>query len=505
MTLLPIATRELRIAARSKTARRVRLWTTVVGVAVGVTILISSANRSSPDGTFLFIALGFYAFLMCLLAGVFLTADCISEEKRTGTLGLLFLTDLEGYEVVLGKFAVRALNPLLALLAILPVISLAILVGGVTAGEFWRMALALVATLWFSLATGMYISTRSREAHKASGATLMVLLAVCIGLTLASANTRGTQWHDLFYLSSLPSPFTCFGYSFEHAYAIGSKTFWLSLLFVLGAGAALLMLAGWTIQSSWQDDPLSEKPARAWRSNKKTIRSRLGDRSPLLWLMETGGNLQATVWVVAIGWAALVIASCLLPGGIKWPVAFYGSKATAFLLKVLFAAQACRFFVECRQSGALELLLCTPLPEREVIRVQWKQLRNLFLPPLVVFLIPVCFVMFLQEFSMTVTRTATPFLPLMNITGAAGVGTMFLVSTVTEFLALGETGMWLSVWLKKPALAPGVAVMIVLLVPMFFFCIPDIYYDLVLIAWARRRLTRDFRRQVSEQFARHIT
>ena len=54
------------------------------------------------------------AVFYCLLSGVWFTADCLSEEKREGTLGLLFLTDLKGYDVVFGKlvatFAERLLR-----------------------------------------------------------------------------------------------------------------------------------------------------------------------------------------------------------------------------------------------------------------------------------------------------------------------------------------------------------------------------------------------------------
>ena len=60
--------------------------------------------RSGGAGKALYTTLTGFAFGLCLLAGVLLTADCLSEEKREGTLGLLFLTDLKGYDVVLGKF-----------------------------------------------------------------------------------------------------------------------------------------------------------------------------------------------------------------------------------------------------------------------------------------------------------------------------------------------------------------------------------------------------------------
>jgi len=47
----------------------------------------------------IFTAFGIVAFGFTLLCGVFLTSDCLSEEKREGTLGLLFLTDLKGFDI----------------------------------------------------------------------------------------------------------------------------------------------------------------------------------------------------------------------------------------------------------------------------------------------------------------------------------------------------------------------------------------------------------------------
>ena len=113
---------------------------------------------------------------LCLVAGVFLTADSLSTEKREGTLGLLFLTDLHGYDVMLGKLAATSLQSGYALLAMLPVLALPLLIGGVTSGEFWRMVLVLLAALFFSLATGVAMSAVSREARKAMAATAGVLL-----------------------------------------------------------------------------------------------------------------------------------------------------------------------------------------------------------------------------------------------------------------------------------------------------------------------------------------
>src|SRR5947209_14959169 len=97
--------------------------------------------------------------LYCLLSGVRSTADCLSEEKREGTLGLLFLTDLKGYDVVGGKLVATSLNAFYGLIAIFPVLAIPLLMGGVTNGEFWRMALVLANTFLLSLAVGMFMSS----------------------------------------------------------------------------------------------------------------------------------------------------------------------------------------------------------------------------------------------------------------------------------------------------------------------------------------------------------
>jgi ABC-type transport system involved in multi-copper enzyme maturation permease subunit len=103
------------------------------------------------------------AALYCLFSGVWSTADCLSEEKREGTLGLLFLTDLKGYDVVFGKLVATSLNGFYALLAVVPILALPLLLGGITGGEFARMALVVVNTLFFSLALGICVSAVCRS------------------------------------------------------------------------------------------------------------------------------------------------------------------------------------------------------------------------------------------------------------------------------------------------------------------------------------------------------
>src|SRR4030095_2260387 len=178
MSILPIVERELRVYAR----RAATHWTRFLAALATVTLWLLVA-LSTPQwvpvpqlSRNLFIAIGLLAFGFCMLAGVFLTADCLSVEKREGTLGLLFLTDLKSHDIVFGKLAATSVHSLYGLLAIFPVMALPLLLGGVTGAEFGRVLLVLLTTLFLSLALGMMISTISREARSAIGGTFMFLL-----------------------------------------------------------------------------------------------------------------------------------------------------------------------------------------------------------------------------------------------------------------------------------------------------------------------------------------
>src|SRR5215467_6447378 len=172
MIFLPIVERELRVAARRHSTYWVRLGVAVLAMIVaGVIGIFSYANGLSairPSlGKDIFAGLGLLALGYGLLSGRRSTADCLSEEKRDGTLGLLFLTDLKGYDVVLGKLTATSVDSCYRLLAVFPVLAIPLLMGGLTIGEFWRMALVLVNTLFFSLAAGVFVSSISQQSQKA--------------------------------------------------------------------------------------------------------------------------------------------------------------------------------------------------------------------------------------------------------------------------------------------------------------------------------------------------
>ena len=60
-----------------------------------------------------------------------------------------------------------------------------LVIGGVTVGEFWRLVLVLLNTLFFSLTAGLVVSASSRDERRAwSGTTGLVLLFAVLPITV---------------------------------------------------------------------------------------------------------------------------------------------------------------------------------------------------------------------------------------------------------------------------------------------------------------------------------
>src|SRR5262245_12909376 len=122
MIVLPIVERELRVAARRRATFRTRVWAAMAAIAVAGWKCLDfrfQGASSASQGASLFYTLSGLAFAYCLAIGARVTSDCLSEEKREGTLGLLFLTDLKGLDVVLGKLVASSLNSFYGLTAVL--------------------------------------------------------------------------------------------------------------------------------------------------------------------------------------------------------------------------------------------------------------------------------------------------------------------------------------------------------------------------------------------------
>src|SRR4051794_23024143 len=250
MTLLPIVERELRVAARLTSTYKKRALAAALVAVVAMVMLLFGVITPSPVqvGGAMFGTLSWMMLVFCLLEGVRKTSDCLSEERREGTLGLLFLTDLKGYDIILGKLAATSLTSVYGLLAMLPILALSLLLGGVTEGGFWRRALALANLLFFSLSAGMWVSARSRSERRAMAGTLWTVL-----LFLALPLLAVPLLADASFIAPL-SPGYCFLHAPEALYRTTTQGYWQSLLCTQLVSWFLLARASFSVSRLQSDE-----------------------------------------------------------------------------------------------------------------------------------------------------------------------------------------------------------------------------------------------------------
>ena len=402
MIFLPIVERELRVAARRRSTFWLRSVTAAaaMGLVLLLTVVTPSRLSSHALGRLLFSWESALAFAFCLFAGAFLTADCLSFEKREGTLGLLFLTDLRGYDLVLGKLTATSVQAVYALAAMFPMLAIPVLMGGVTGGEVARVMEVLLMTLFLSLAVGMIVSAHGRESRTTLLAALGILVILgglspvlmFLEMVLAGRGGPAEPW-------LLATPVGTLIWAYEGSYARGYRLpFWISSGVFWGLAIGALGVASLAIKRAHH-----EKAVPARRAGVRTFWQRLrwanpparpGTRrglngNPFLWLCCRDRLARVLAWAVVISlggiWLCFFgVAGMGQRGSLE--VAYGISMIVAFLLhlgfKAVVALEAGRRFSEDKQSGALELLLVTPLPPRAIVHGQWLALRRHFRGPL---------------------------------------------------------------------------------------------------------------------------
>jgi ABC-type Na+ efflux pump permease subunit len=461
MTFLPIVARELRVAARRPGTYWVRSGAALTIIVIGTWFfLMYSGLPKQTIAMGLFCMLTASAVLYCLLSGVWFTADCLSEEKREGTLGLLFLTDLKGYDVVFGKLVATSLNGFYAVLGIVPILALPLLLGGVTGGEFWRMALVVLNTLFFSLTLGMCVSAMSRSSRKAMVMTFSLILLFTAVLPAWGA------WRSLMAGTLEPGRewlLTSAGFSYYRAldlfYNPHAGEFWLSVGVIHGLGWIFLLLASVIAPRAWQERPAGAQALR-WRdrwhwcsygnlAERADFRRRLLDRGAYFWLAARARLGPAYVWAV------LGLVACAWTWGLARSRRDWLDQGTYILtglllnllIKVWFALEAGRQLAEDRKHGTLELLLSTPLTVQDVLRGQLLALKRQFLGPVMATLL--VFFLFMMAAASDAMLLENPEDRALWILFWAAA----MVVLVTDLGALYWVGMWKALTAKNPTRA----------------------------------------------------
>lgn len=470
MTFLPVVARELRVASRRRMTYWSRFFTAVIAIVLGLIVYANMRQAASHElGQALFITISVAAFIYCLGTGIRSTADCLSEEKRDGTLGLLFLTDLKGYDVVGGKLVATSLNALYGLLGIFPVLAIPLLMGGVTNGEFWRMALVLANTFLLSLAVGMFMSSICTSPRKAMAGTLVVMLCLSVGIPLIENWVMIYRSPRLLTVLNFLNPDTSLGLASDASYSAEKKAFWWSVGVVHAACWLLLGLASFIVPRSWQDKPAGAE-RQLWRerwhrwsygdaAERAAFRTRLLNINAFYWLAGRARLKPAHVWVVLLI-AAMLWTWGAVANGSEWMNAFvYFITALVLnsMFKIWITSEAGRRLGEDRKLGALELLLSTPLKIDDILRGQVLALKRQFFAP-VLTVMAVEFVFLLA--SLQASHGDGEGTEIMT-----ACGVVMMLMFVADVLASAVLAMWVSLTAKNPNRTTGIVMRRILVLP----------------------------------------
>jgi ABC-type transport system involved in multi-copper enzyme maturation permease subunit len=508
MLFLPVAERELRVRARQPRTYhgRVGIGLTAIAIMMGMIFFRGFSTRGvlmQPEliGKAIFDSAAVLLTLFCLFEGARHTADCLSEETREGTLGLLFLADLRAHEIVIGKLASAALASCYGLLVVLPVLGIPIFMGGVTGGELFRLMLGLAGTQLMAVAAGLWISSRSQHQLMAWVGTAGLILALAFGPAL-SALSAG------FSFTGLLSPLDACWFALEPHWSRAPGRFWWALLAGQGITWLFFGLACRNIQHAWRDQSLGKPHAThaAWwqrlaqwifQQRRKSSRSpamlKLLEDNPVAWLALRRGMSSYLLWVVVAAGGAVVFLNPLDPRKAEAAVTWGFVVLFAVLLKFWAAMCACNTFASARRDGSLEVLACTPLTADQIVTGYFTGLRRLFFAPVAAWIG--------IAFAAPFLGPGTSFQRLDQLWFYSWATLIFNAFLLLDLHAIGWTGLWHGLSRRKAHTALGCTVFQILVLPWACVLIPVLgllllilspFWSLWSLQWAQLQLQHHF-------------
>ena len=448
MRVLPVIERELRVQARLGFTYGLR----VLGATTLLFVCLYFGAREgfeSAIGGRLFGYLNTTLFISIWIMVPMLAGDCISRERREGTLGLLFMTSLRAREIVLAKVLVHGLRAMTLWLAIVPVITICFLLGGVTWKEGVMSLLVNFSMICWALAAGLIASAVSKVWLRAQ------LVACGLGFCFAAAflllsgyAILGTAGRDpSFQLPHLFGAYRARGDFSGQAWGMGLfavtdlEGWWGTLFGSLKPGnqsawyraeigitifSVLLLLmaveiAAFILRRLWQQNP--PRPSQVWLEQQLTtpvvgvglfrfwLRRKL-ERNPIGWLEQRTWSGRLVMW----GWLAVLISiySALFSSNGLDRIIDPVQNLLGWTLVCTMAATAAGSFRRERETGLLELLLVSPLVVSQIIFGRLRGLWGQFLPALVI--ISAVWMYFTQVFHLQLVSVSIQFLCVSFVT-----------------------------------------------------------------------------------------
>lgn len=382
--------REFRVAGRQRRLYGMRFATGIFLLgALFLSVGVMALSGSAATGQDPFGVLTATVFGLSSLYVVAQSCGCIADELRQRTLALLLLTPVSPFGVVLGKFAARMAEGLQICLVVLPMIAVTFVMGGVTAGQFFSAWVILLAQLTLCVSVTIWCSSTTASAMRAY-ALAVLLLAWEVGC-LPSLGWL-LSWTGLTGLDSRIATFLNPVTALADQFGMAAAPFAWSLLTLGGAGLVGI-LALWAAASRipWMALRDETSPAAAlgrggfklWKFRlSRRKRRRADELRPIYWLEWGRWRSRRNVWVAILSLAVCVLNVGLQPGDMGY-VTWFSGLAYWFLI-ISMAFSLVRSAQMLKHERLFELLLMTPVSDREWLRQRMRAAWGAFGAPLLI-------------------------------------------------------------------------------------------------------------------------
>ena len=218
-----------------------------------------------------------------------------------------------------------------------------------------------------------------------------------------------------------------------------------------------------------------------------------------MWLAERTLPGRRALWIVITVGSLLCAASGLWLGPGATLAVIVIQFIFAYLLKFWVAVLAPQFLNASRQSGALELLLCTPLQPQQLVRGQVDALTGYTAGPAIV----LCAAFPLAAVVGAVVGANEEALAVM---ATVPIGFLWFLFFLMDIYALAYTGLWFGLTISRIEKAVGRVLLCVVFLPWLTLPVPllgligFIAWPPFWGSWASRRLDTRFREEVASQF-----
>jgi ABC-type transport system involved in multi-copper enzyme maturation permease subunit len=450
-----------------------RRWQTYAGRAAFLIVLLGSLtavwltkldgdptvlrlSRLAAVGEAFFYAIAGTQLVLVLLAAPAYTAGAICLDKARGTLAHMLVTDLSAAEIVLGKLGSRLLPVLGLVVAGLPILALATLLGGIDPEALFGGFLVTVGVGVFGCAVALALSVWGNKPHEVMLGTYGLLAVLLLAWP---------AWH------LLPSGW---GLGTPPAWLETTNPFWLAFAPYLRPGGAragdyfaflggclgLSALLALVAAACLRRAATREMGRRARRRGGLLGRwlPRMGpslDFNPVLWRELHGRRPSRWVrvtWAVyvllALGASILVLAAHGTPM-VDTLAAFVNAFQYSIGLLLVSVSSVTSLFEE-RVRGSLDILLTTPLPTASIVRGKW---WGAFRSAVLVMLLPlglaVCLAALTPNTDFVIPWLLTLLMALLMLAYGAAVTSL---------------GLALATWVKRFGVALGLSVAIYILI-----------------------------------------